>query len=137
MKVVGHTTNGAFVVAAADGTAARPLVAAGSVPGISGWYGTLWSHDGTRIAASASSDRGDFLYVIDVGTGNPTKLSESLAIGDSLAPIDAISWDGQRDRILVRSRDGLFTIGSDGSDPELVVEGAHEGAFQPMRRESP
>ena len=136
-KVVGQTINGAFVVAAADGTEARPLVTAGNVPGISGWYGTLWSPDGTRIAASASSERGDFLYVIDVATGNPTKLSESLSVGDSSWPIDAISWDGQRDRILFRSKDGLSTIGSDSSNPQLVVEGGYEGAFQPMHRERP
>ena len=61
---------------------------------------------------------GDFLYVIDVATGHPTKLSESVAVGDSSASIDAISWDGQRDRILFRSKDGLSTIGSGGSDPQ-------------------
>ena len=56
-KVVGLTRNGAFVVAAADGTAARPLVSAEVVPGILGWYGTIvgsrWdSGRGIRIVGS-------------------------------------------------------------------------------------
>ena len=97
-----------------------------------------WSPDGQLIAAL--SRRGD-LVVIDVATGTMTVLNEAMAVlseGDSINVIRGFSPQG--DRILyaalVRGSEGgvynsLYSIGVDGSDARLLVDGAMQGQWRP------
>ena len=122
---------GALVVAAADGSDAREVIAP--------WVQRpVWSPTGDRIAFIYSERKGQAsteLRVLDVTTGEVTPLVAGRGGSDLLWGVIEFSPEG--DRILFsrtddgdRSTSSLWSINADGSDPRRLVTGTVWGDWQ-------
>jgi Tol biopolymer transport system component len=121
---------GLLIVAAADGSQARPVVAEGRVESFG------WSPTGDRIAfvaATGSVDpqqgAADELRLLDLASGSITTLAEA----SGTDPFRAIRFSPDGDRILFAVTDrhqSLWTIRTDGSDKRLLVAGTGWGDWQ-------
>jgi Tol biopolymer transport system component len=127
-----YSDNSSLYVAKADGSQARVLFA-GTVDG------AVWSPTGDRIAFSGTnaSTMGlaptTELRVVDVASGKVTPLTGT-------GPLDnviSLSPDGER-VLFSRANDksssslSLWMVRTDGSEPQLLVNGTQGGEWQPM-----
>jgi Tol biopolymer transport system component len=98
-----------------------------------GWtMNPTWSPTGDRIAFTTGRGRSwsAELRVVDVATGTVTVVTG----GEPGTELGVIGFSPQGDRILFskngdgkRGESSLWSIGVDGSDPQLVVTGTTEG----------
>lgn len=119
-------------VANADGTEARAVVRVGQDSDQGYGSAPIWSPSGEELAYITE---GGNLKVVDVATGTARTLSTGWPYtGDP-------SWSRDGDRIMFSKGSGatqdgvglgdLWTVGVDGGEPTLLVEGATHGAWQP------
>lgn len=121
-------------VANADGTDPRAVARAGQGSDQGNEMVPVWSPSGEELAYFV----GDDLKVVDIATGT----ARTLANGWLWAAWQPYSWSRAGDRILFAKQSGpatsdgpglgdLWTVGVDGGEPTLLVEGATHGAWQP------
>ncbi len=121
-------------VSNADGTEARAVVRPGQDSGGDSVLFPIWSPSGQDLAYLV----GDHLKVVNVGTG----MSRTLATAWMYAGFPPHSWSADGERIMFSKERGpttqdgsavgdLWTVGIDGGEPALLVEGATRGAWQP------
>jgi len=123
---------GSLIVAAADGSQERVLVAAGVT---SGGVGLVWSPAGDRIAFDAGPllSAPDTIRMVDVVSGEVTSLVSALGTGS----VSVIGFSPEGDRILFARVDAnfvgesLWSIRTDGSDARLLVTGTAWGDWSP------
>jgi hypothetical protein len=125
-SLVAYSQGSSLMVARADGSGPRGRrVLRGNI------YTYAWSATGDRIAFTTKARGSDSMQVgvVDVAIGTVTLLSE----GEPGARLDVIGFSPRGDRILYSTLVGkngdrvvessLWSVGVDGSDPRLVVEG--------------
>ena len=87
-------------------------------------WGYAWSPTGDRIAVSSNG-----LRVVDVATGSVTPLIDE----ERGTRLSVIGFSPRGDRILYRRDEGnkssLWSVGVDGSDAQLVVDGTWQGEW--------
>jgi Tol biopolymer transport system component len=128
-------SNGSLTVARSDGSEPRVVFDRGAAAWDSGY---AWSPTGDRIAFTTDVRGPDSdsmeVGVVDVATGSVTLLAE----GEPGATLRAIGFSPTGDRILFSSRLGsasrtlessLWSVGIDGSDARLVVDGTMDGEW--------
>ena len=125
-----------LVIADADGTELQVLTDRSDDGSdvVGGWHNLVWSPLGDRLAYTWSTNGGSpaaELRVLDISSGTEA----AIAAEPGIRPL-AFSPDG--DRILFTTRDvngdptGLWSIGADGSDKQLLVRGSGRGEWQPL-----
>jgi Tol biopolymer transport system component len=127
-------SRGVLMVARSDGSEPRKVFDQGV---LADDWGYAWSATGDQIAF-ATGIRGSAAFmevgVVDVATGSVTLLAE----GERGAGLRAIGFSPTGDRILFSSRLGnasrtfessLWSVGVDGSDARLVVDGTIDGEW--------
>jgi Tol biopolymer transport system component len=105
--------------------------------GVAGWdWGHPWSATGDRIAVATRVHGSDWVGVVDVATGSVRLLTE----GERGASLLAIGFSPRGNRILFSSsprnasrtsESSLWSVGVDGSDARLVVDGTIDGEWRP------
>jgi len=109
-------------VARADGSEPREVLSRGA--GADSNWGYAWSPTGDRIVVSSNG-----LRIVDVATGSVTQLSGE----ERGTSVSVIGFSPDGDRILLRrdrgNKSSLWSIGVDGSDPQLVVDGTWQGEW--------
>ena len=129
---VAYVTAGSLMVAAADGSEDRVLVQAGVTQG-----GPLpiWSPTGDRIAfdAGPSLSEPEEIRIVDAASGKVTRLASVRGVG----PPHLLSFSPEGDRVLFWQADGndvhsLWTVRTDGSDPQLLVTGTDWGDWEAL-----
>jgi hypothetical protein len=118
----GPPEHSSLWVARADGSEPQEVLSRGA--GADSNWGYAWSPTGDRIVVSSNG-----LRIVDVATGSVTQLSDEER-GTSLS---AIGFSPDGDRILFRrdrgNKSSLWSIGVDGSDARLVVDGTWQGEW--------
>ena len=129
-------TGEALVVAAADGSQDRVVVSSGARLG--GQNYALWSPTGDRIAFAWSGYApepavfADELRIVDLASGTVA----TLATNGGTDSLSLIKFSPEGDRILYSRTsstgnvDSLWTVRTDGSDPQLLVAGTGWGDWQ-------
>lgn len=118
-------------VSNADGTDLRPL-GEGVLP--------IWSPNGEQLAyfVAGGDENTIDLKVVDITTGT----DRTLVAGWQYSAWPPYSWSPAGDRILFSKQSGLqtqegpatgslWTVGAEGGEPTLLVEGATQGEWQP------
>jgi Tol biopolymer transport system component len=115
--LLAFDTNAAILVANADGTSSRPLVA-----NVRNAASATWSPDGTRIAFWGDGSP-DSLYVVDADGSNVRNLSEDLWITTTNPP----AWSPDSRSIVFASESGpdrvderLYLVQGTGGSPALI-----------------
>ena len=126
-------SKGSLNVAAADGSQPRVLFSGGFSAG-----SIAWSPSGDRIAFSTGPPVGTYpsvaneLYVVDVASGTTLPVAKGRFGSPSVR-----GFSPAGDRILYSSTNAhrmtsLWSVGVDGSDPQLLVKGTDWGEWQPV-----
>jgi Tol biopolymer transport system component len=125
-----YITAESLVVAAADGSQDRVLIPIGVTLG---GLPPVWSPTGDRIAFNAgpSLSEPDEIRIVDVASGKVTRLAGVRGVG----PSHLLSFSPEGDRVLFWQADAndaqsLWTVHTDGSDAQLLVEGTSWGDWQ-------
>jgi Tol biopolymer transport system component len=123
---------GSLVVADADGSHDRVLVAVGVTVG---GLRPMWSPTGDRIAFSTGSplSEPDEIRIVDVATGNVTPLAAVRGVGAS----HLLGFSADGDHVLFWQADAadvhsLWTVDADGSNARLLVAGTDWGDWQAL-----
>jgi WD40 repeat protein len=129
---VAYVTAGSLIVAAADGSEDRVLIQAGVTQG---GLVPIWSPAGDRIAfdAGPSLSEPDEIRIVDVASGKVTRLAGVHGAG----PSHLLSFSPEGDRVLFWQADAnevhsLWTVRTDGSDPQLLVTGTDWGDWEAL-----
>ena len=116
----GRTVEDAIFLVPPLGGAIRHLADIGYPPPLS-LGPTPWSPDGQRLVFSRRDGTGSALWIIDVATGQETRLTGGPEVNDGFA---TWSFDGQSiafDRA-ARGKVGIFVIPAQGGEPRQIYE---------------
>jgi hypothetical protein len=132
-SLVAYANRHGLMVARPDGSEPR------AVFGPVGPYTWTWSLNGELIALTAGAPGDPYpwppneLHVVDVATGTANLLFQ----GDRRTTFWVVGFSPDGDRVLFTTYEksgpsSLWSVGIDGSDAHLVVEGTDDGAWRPV-----